>query len=71
MRRSAKIEIPGFKKTQELNNLLPNYSQPSYFQKSDNSVTVDLGPLRAHVFEIDTPDIEQRVQPHNIMQQNF
>ena len=71
MRTSAKINIPGFKADQKLDNLVPDYSQPSYFQKANGSMTVDLGPLRAHVFEIDTPDIEKLSKPENVMQQNF
>lgn len=71
MRTSAKINIPGFKAEQKLDNLLPDYSQPSYFQKENGSMTVDLGPLRAHIFEIDTPDIEKLSNPKNVMQQNF
>lgn len=71
LRRSAKIEIPGFKPDQQLNNLLPSYAQPSYFQKSSNALTVDLGPLRAHVFEINTPEIEYYSKPENVMKQNF
>ena len=71
LRRSAKIQIPGFKSSQELNNLVPTYSKPSYFQKSENELTVDLGPLRAHVFEINTPDIEYYSKPTSVMQQNF
>ena len=70
-RKSAKIQIPGFKSNQELNNLFPSYSKPSYFQKADNLLTVDLGPLRAHFFEINTPDIEYYSKPENVMQQNF
>ncbi len=71
MRTSAKITIPGFKADQKLDNMLPDYSQPSYFQKGNGSMTVDLGPLRAHVFEIDTPDIEKLSNPKNVMQQKF
>lgn len=71
LRRSGRIEIPGFRQNQELKNLVPSYAQPSYFQKADNSLTVDLGPLKAHVFEINTPNIEKQVDPQNVMQQNF
>ena len=57
-RNSAEININSFKKTQPLNNLLPAYSDKSQFQKEDGKLIVDLAPARAHVFEIDTPDIE-------------
>lgn len=57
-RNSAEIEITGFKKNQKLNNLLPAYSDKSYFQNGENKLVVDLAPSRIHVFEIDTPSIE-------------
>lgn len=71
LRRTGKIEIPGFKNDQVLKNLVPTYAQPSYFQKADDLLTVDLGPLKAHIFEIDTPDIEKQADPKNVMQQEF
>lgn len=71
LRTSAKISIPGLKADQKLDNLVPQYSQPSYFQKAANQLTVDLGPLKAHVFEIDTPNIEKLSNPKNVMQQKF
>ncbi len=55
---SCKIEIPTFKDTQQLNNLLPSYGENSSFQAKNNELTVNLGPARIHVFEIDTPFIE-------------
>jgi len=58
-RKSANISINGLKKTQKLDNLLPAYSDKSQFQLDDNKLVADLAPARAHVFEIDTPNIEQ------------
>ena len=55
---ACKISIPTLKSTQELKNLLPSYGQESKFQVHDNELCVDLGPARVHVFEIDTPNIE-------------
>lgn len=57
-RNSASININGFKQNQQLNNLLPSYSDKSRFQTADNQLVVDIAPARAHVFEIDTPNIE-------------
>ncbi len=37
---------------------MPSYSDKSQFQADDNKLIVDLAPSRAHVFEIDTPNIE-------------
>ena len=55
---AAKIKVPTLKATQELNNLLPSYGKESILQARDNELNVDLGPARVHVFEIDTPNIE-------------
>lgn len=57
-RNSTTININGFKKDQKLQNLMPSYSDKSQFQADDNKLIVDLAPSRAHVFEIDTPNIE-------------
>ena len=68
---SAIIKVPTLKSTQELNNLVDNYGQPSKFQVKDGEVRLQLGPSRAHVFEIDTPDIEKYLEPKQIHRQNF
>lgn len=68
---SAVINVPTLKKTQELNNLVDNYGQPSKFQVADNELRLDLGPSRAHVFEIDTPDIEKYCMGGQIHRQNL
>ena len=68
---SAIIKIPTLKGTQELNNLVDNYGQPSKFQVKPGEVRLELGPSRAHVFEIDTPDIEKYIDEKQIHRQNF
>ena len=68
---SAIVKIPSLKSTQELNNLVDNYGQPSKFQVKEGEVRLELGPSRAHVFEIDTPNIEKYVDPKQIHRQNF
>ncbi len=55
---AGKIKVPTLKATQELNNLLPSYGKESVLQAKDNELCVDLGPARIHVFEIETPNIE-------------
>lgn len=55
---ACKVKVPTLKAAQELNNLLPSYGKESRFQVHDNELCVDLGPARVHVFEIDTPNIE-------------
>ena len=68
---SAIIKIPTLKSTQELNNLVDNYGKPSRFQVKQDELRVELGPSRAHVFEIDTPDIEKYLDQKQIHRQNF
>ena len=55
---ACKIKIPTLKESQQLLNLLPSYGKESIFQPVDNELRVDIGPARVHVFEIDTPNIE-------------
>lgn len=57
-RVACKVEVPTLKANQKLKNLLPLYGEESKFQVSQGEVSVDLGPGRIHVFEIDTPYIE-------------
>ena len=55
---SCSINVPTIKPNQELKNLLPTYGTQSSLQIKDGKLVVDLGPARIHVFEIDTPNIE-------------
>lgn len=59
---AAVIKVPTLKESQDLNNILPSYGKESIIQAADNEVRVDLGPSRIHVFEIDTPEIENHTQ---------
>ena len=66
---ACKIKIPTLKSTQELENLVPSYGKESIIQAADNELRADRGPARAHVFEIDTPNIENytnRIYKQNI-----
>ena len=56
---TATVKVPTMKATQELKNLLPAYGKQSKYQAGDGELKVDLAPSRVHVFEIDTPNIEQ------------
>jgi len=56
---SAKIKVPTMKADQKLENLLPTYGEKSQFQAADGELRVNLGASRIHVFEIETPEIEQ------------
>ena len=56
---SCKIEVPTLKADQKLTNLLPSYGQESRFQVKENELCAEVGAARVHVFEINTPEIEQ------------
>lgn len=69
---SGVIEVPTLKKGQELDNLLPSYGEESILQAMDNELRVSLAPGRIHVFEIDTPEIENysnKVYKQNLFEQ--
>lgn len=55
---ACNVKVPTLKSTQKLNNLLPSYGKQSILQAHDGYLSVELGPARVHVFEIDTPNIE-------------
>ncbi len=55
---ACRVKVPTLKETQELKNLLPSYGEKSTLQVAHNEVRVDIGPARIHVFEIDTPYIQ-------------
>lgn len=57
-RQGGSIEVPGLKKSQKLTNLFKSYGDNSILQAENGKINVDLGPGRVHLFEIDTPDIE-------------
>jgi glycosidase len=56
-RHSGTLTIPGLSAAQPLNNLAPEYGLPSQFTPMDGGMTVNLGPGRLHVFEINTPQL--------------
>lgn len=58
-RQGGSIVIPGLKGTQKLTNLFQSYGETSTLQAVDGRINVDLGSGRVHLFEIDTPNIEQ------------
>ena len=58
----GQISIPGLKATQALNNLAPSYGQNSSFRAQNGLLDVNLGAARFHIFEIDTPNIEQTMK---------
>lgn len=59
---AAVVKVPTLKAAQDMNNVLPSYGHESIIQAADGEVRIDLGPSRIHVFEIDTPDIENNTK---------
>lgn len=55
---ACKIKVPTLRATQDLVNLLPSYGTESVIQAANNEIRADIGPARIHVFEVDTPFIE-------------
>ncbi|OGI03685.1 MAG: hypothetical protein A2104_04300 [Candidatus Melainabacteria bacterium GWF2_32_7] len=60
-RQSGNINVPGLKSTQPLVNLAPHSGLYSKYSIHKGAVKVDLAPAGFHVFEIDTPNIENQV----------
>ncbi len=59
---AAVIKVPTLKADQDLKNILPSYGKESILQAADGELRADLGPSRIHIFEIDTPDIENHTK---------
>ena len=57
-RQGASIEIPALKENQKLSNIFPTTGESSVLQVNGGKLNADLGPGRIHLFEIDTPSIE-------------
>lgn len=57
-RQSGKISIPTLNVNQQLNGLLPKYSDINKVEVQNEAMAVDLAPSRIQVYEIDTPHIE-------------
>jgi len=55
--QKATLNLPGLNRSQPMINLVPGYGRPSYFYPDNNQLSVDLGPGRFHVFEINTPNL--------------
>ncbi len=59
--QKATLAIPGFLPTQPMTNRVPGYGRPSYFYPGINQMSVDLGPGRFHMFEINTPNLAKQL----------
>lgn len=67
---SVKIAVPELKEGTQLKNLAPEYGEKSEFQVADNEIRAVLGPAKAYIFEVDTPNIEEFYEG-SVYKQNF
>ena len=61
-RQHVKVQIPGLSASEALHDLAPKYGTSSIWQAENNAIDIDLGPAQAHIFEVNTPMLEQAVQ---------
>ena len=59
IRQSGIVEVPTLSGNQRLSNIFKSYGENSEFQTDEGKIITDLGPGRIHMFEINTPNIEQ------------
>lgn len=64
-REHVKVNIPGLKANQTLNDIAPKYGTGSQWQAQNGCIDIDLGPAQAHIFEIDTPNLEKDIKAQN------
>ena len=69
--QKVKVSVPGLKPTQKLEDLSPKYGTGSTWEADDNAIEIDLGPAQAHIFEVDVPDLEERVGADKVFKQNL
>lgn len=70
-RQKVKVNVPGLKASQALNDLSPKYGTGSNYTAQDGAIEIDLGPAQAHIFEVDTPEITKLAKPEAVHQQNI
>ncbi len=57
-KQAGTINIPGLNENQQLTNLFKTYGESSEFQAENGKINTNLGAGRIHLFEINTPNIE-------------
>jgi hypothetical protein len=67
--QEGKVVIPGLSDNQVLKDLSPSYGEQSTYSISEGKLNTKLGPARLHIFEIETPMIEQ--QAKEVYRQNI
>lgn len=70
-RQKVKVNVPGMKADQVLYDLSPAYGTGSKYKAQKGAIALDLGAAQAHIFEVDTPNIERLVKPANVYRQNL
>lgn len=68
-KQKVKVVVPGLKQTQELKDLSPKYGTGSVWKSKNDEIEIELGPAQAHIFEVDTPNIENAFK-HQVYKQN-
>jgi len=58
-KQSGKIKVPGLSPMEDLKDICPSYGILSGYAARKDSVEINLGPARFHLFEINTPNIEK------------
>ena len=61
-RQKVRIEIPGLSAAQKLEDLSPKYGTGSLWKAENNAIEMDLGPAQAHIFEVDVPDLPEKLE---------
>jgi hypothetical protein len=62
-RHAGTVNLPGLLAEQTIQNLAPDYGQMSRFEVNPDTLTLDLGPGRFHMFMVDTPRLLQTDLP--------
>ncbi len=70
-RQKVKVRVPGLSASQKLEDLSPKYGQGSVWSAENDGIEIDLGPAQAHIFEVDTPNIENAFKPQDVLRQNI
>lgn len=70
-RQHVRVQIPGLAATQQLDDLSPKYGTGSIWSAENNAIDIDLGPAQAHIFEVNTPQLEETIkaQGSEVLQQ--
>ena len=71
-KQKVKVKVPGLEEGAQLKDLAAafGYGNDSVWTAKKNYIEIDLGPGNAHIFAVDTPNIEQAFKPDEVFRQN-